>query len=61
LIAQRPAEKRVRAVATWDSDRGNQRVSLSAALGVERTTNFAFVAGANRVNWLASTAITLRP
>ena len=61
LIAQRPAEKRLRAVATWNSDRGNQRVALSAALGVERMTNFAFVAGANRVNWLARTAITLRP
>ena len=59
--ALHPAEKRVRAVATWGPDWRDGRIGARVAIGAERVSNFGFVAGNDRTNWLARTAIVIRP
>jgi hypothetical protein len=62
-IEFRPAETRLRAVATWESAaRGRLgAVALLAQAGIERVTGFDFVAGATRTNALARAGIEWRP
>ena len=59
--ALRPGEKRARAVVTWAPDARGGRIGARIAIGVERVSNFGFVAGNDRTNWLARTAIMVRP
>ena len=59
--ALHPGEKRVRAVATWGPDWRDGRIGARVAIGAERVSNFGFVAGNDRTNWLARTAIVIRP
>jgi hypothetical protein len=58
--AVRPGEKRVRAVMTWASDT-NHKIGARLSLGVERVSNFAFIAANDRTNWLGRTAVVFRP
>jgi hypothetical protein len=60
-IAHRPAEKRARAVATWGPEVRGGRIGLRVSAGGERVSNFDFVAGNDRTNWLAQAAIIVRP
>jgi hypothetical protein len=60
-LAHHPAEKRSRILGTWMPALGDQRVTLRATAGLERVTNFAFVAGSDRTNLLASLGLVLRP
>jgi hypothetical protein len=55
-----PAEKRSRATVTWNPDLGGGYTSLRIMTGAERVTNFDFVAGMNRMNWLASLGVVIR-
>jgi len=61
LTKQNPAEKRSRIVGTWESDKARRTVGLLVSAGVEHVTDFAFVGGNDRTNWLARAAITVRP
>ena len=61
LTKQNPAEKRTRVVATWDSDQGRRKVGVLLSAGFERVTDFEFVRGSYRKNFLARAAITVRP
>jgi len=61
LTKQRPAEKRTRVVATWESDRERRRVGMLLSAGVERVTDFDFIAGNDRKNFLLRAAMTVRP
>ena len=60
LTKQNPAEKRSRVLGTWESDTG-RRLGVLVSAGLERVTDFAFVAGRDRTNALVRTAITVRP
>jgi hypothetical protein len=59
----RPAESRLRAVASWESAARGRRGSVSALgqLGVERVAGFAFAAGETRTNALARLGLEYRP
>ena len=58
--ALRPGEKRARAVVTWAPD-VSARTGVRLSAGGERVTNFGFVAGLDRTNWLARAAVIVRP
>ena len=57
----RPGEKRSRAVVTWAPDARDGRIELRLSAGAERVSNFNFAAGSDRTNWLARTALVVRP
>jgi len=59
-LGRRPGEKRWRGVATWVGG-DDAPISPSVSLGVERVSNFAFVAGAGRTNVLARVGLVARP
>jgi hypothetical protein len=61
LTKRNPGEKRTRVVTTWESDKGRRSLGVLLSAGVEHVTNFAFVGGSDRTNWLARAAITVRP
>jgi hypothetical protein len=58
--ARYPGEKRARVVATWAPD-VTSKIGARLSAGAERVTNFRFVAGNDRTNWMARTAIVIRP
>ncbi|HEY5060300.1 MAG TPA: capsule assembly Wzi family protein [Gemmatimonadaceae bacterium] len=60
-LAHRPGEKRARILGTWMPELGDRRLSLRATAGLERVTNFGFVAGSDRTNVLASLGLVVRP
>lgn len=60
-LEHHPAEKRSRVLGTWMPALGDHRLSLRATAGLERVTNFAFVAGSDRTNFLASLGLVVRP
>lgn len=60
LVQRRPGEHRARAVATWSSGTPAARTSVSLSAGLERVTDFAFVAGNARTNALAQVRFELR-
>jgi capsule assembly protein Wzi len=59
--AVHPAEKRARAFVTWAPDARDGRLELRLSAGAERVSNFGFAAGSDRTNWLARTALVVRP
>jgi hypothetical protein len=59
-ITQRPGEKRWRALAAWTA-RDDARIAPRVAAGIERVSNFAFVAGADRTNAIAQLGLTVWP
>ncbi len=59
--ALRPGEKRARALLTWAPDARDGRIGARIAIGAERVSNFGFVAGNDRTNWLARAAIIVHP
>jgi hypothetical protein len=61
LLARRPGEKRARLMATVSTDHGAQRVGIRATAGIEHVSNFAFAAGNDRNNVLATVALVVRP
>lgn len=63
LTERRPAERRLRAVATWESPARGRRaaVAVLAQTGVERVTGFGFAAGTDRTDLLARVGVELRP
>jgi hypothetical protein len=60
-MLHRPAEKRARAVATWAPEWHGGRIGGRVSTGVEHVSNFDFVSGSNRTNWLAQAGIVVRP
>jgi hypothetical protein len=56
-----PAEKRARALVTWAPDLSDARLGVHVSAGAERVMNFGFLSGNDRTNWMAQTAITVRP
>lgn len=55
-----PKENRFRVVGSWSGRvAGAVPLRLQTTVGYERVTNFDFVAGANRDNWLAQVAVEL--
>jgi capsule assembly protein Wzi len=59
-VFHRPGEQRARATVTWNPDLGGGYTSLRLTSGAEHVTNFAFVAGETRLNWIASIGIVIR-
>ncbi|MEO6877650.1 MAG: capsule assembly Wzi family protein [Gemmatimonadaceae bacterium] len=60
-VSHRPGEKRARLLAEWQPRLRVAAVSLRLSAGVERVSNYAFVAGQARVNALADIGLTWRP
>lgn len=60
LVDRRPSEKRARVVATW-ARAEEARLSARFSAGIERVSNFRFVAGNDRTNVLASATVVVRP
>ncbi len=60
-VFHRPAEKRARLLEVWTFDTGHDRITLRVSGGAERVTNYAFVAGADRTNWIGSLGVSVRP
>lgn len=56
----RPAEKRWRGLATWTAP-DQARIAPRVTAGVERVSNFAFVAGAGRTNAIAQIGLVAWP
>ena len=56
----RPGEKRWRALATWAA-RDDARIAPRVAAGIERVTNFDFVAGRSRTNGIAQIGVAVWP
>jgi hypothetical protein len=61
LVERNPGEHRARAVVSWTPSDRRTLVSARAALGVERVTNFNFVAGQDRTNVLGQIGVEVRP
>ena len=59
-IARRPGEKRWRGMASWTASELT-RVAPSLSVGLERTSNFNFVDGANRTNAIAQLGLIVWP
>jgi hypothetical protein len=59
--AHRPAEKRARVLGSWTMPSTASGFETRATVGVERVSNFQFVNGSDRTNWLASLALVYRP
>jgi hypothetical protein len=59
-IAHRPFENRWRALATWNAPDA-ARIAPRVSVGVERVSNFAFVAGAERTNAIAQIGLVVWP
>jgi len=59
--ALHPGEKRARAVAAWELDTRDGRLGVQVSTGVERVSNFRFIAGNDRTNWLARSAFVVHP
>lgn len=59
--AGNPAEKRARAVLTWAPEARDGRIGVRVSTGVERVSNFGFIAGNDRTNWLARAALIIHP
>ena len=59
LVDRRPGEKRGRLLASW-SGSDVAPISMQLSAGIEQVSNFNFVAGAGRTNWLARVAIVGR-
>jgi hypothetical protein len=60
-IERHPGEHRARTLVTWTSPSRGSRNAVSATVGVERVSNFAFVDGRDRTNALAQVRYELRP
>lgn len=58
-VFHRPGEKRMRGTITWEPDLDAGYTTLRLTGGAERVTNSGFVAGVNRMNWLASVSIVV--
>jgi hypothetical protein len=57
----RPGEKRSRVLATWAPDNRSHRLSALLSAGAERVTNYGFILGADRTNWMARLGLVFRP
>ncbi len=60
-IGSSPAEKRARLSGAIERPFDRDRLSARVTLGAERVSNFAFVGGRDRTNWLVSTSLVFRP
>jgi hypothetical protein len=56
-----PGEKRSRLAWTGSVPAGHNGLELQGGVAAERVTNFAFVAGSDRLNWLASMSMAYHP
>src|SRR5262249_36462055 len=59
LVDRRPSEKRGRLLGSWTAS-DVAPISMQLSAGFERVSNFTFIAGAERTNWLARVAIVGR-
>jgi hypothetical protein len=59
LVERRPSEKRARLLASWTGS-DVAPISMQVSAGIERVSDFNFVAGVDRTNWLARVAIVGR-
>jgi hypothetical protein len=60
LLTRRPSEKRSRLLASW-SGKEDSRLTVRVTAGAERVSDFTFVAGQDRTNWLARIGVVGRP
>lgn len=58
--ASHPGEKRTRAMVAWMPNTGDRRLTGRITTGLERVSDFAFVAGSGRTNWLARVELVFR-
>ena len=61
LLERHPAESRARALLSWTSPARRPHVSTNLATGIERTTNFSFVDGFRRTNFIAQVGVEVHP
>ena len=60
-VEHHPGEHRARTLMTWTSPSRRSRSAVSATVGIERISNFAFVDGRDRTNGLAQLRYEWRP